>query len=241
MIGVLALQGAVSEHRRMLSDIGAPSREVRQAEDFRDLKGLIIPGGESTTLEKLMRRFELDKALADAIDKGLAVWGTCAGMILLAREITNGIPGQQGLGHLAVRVERNAFGRQVESCETPLEMTPLGSDPFSAVFIRAPKVIQALDDEVEVWGRLQDQIVAVRQGKLMATSFHPELTGDHRLHRLFAHRPLTCNPFAAARSSATACLPDTTTQRCRASLATLAAAMAATATATTSARPSPRS
>lgn len=200
MIGVLALQGAVSEHRRMLSDIGAPSREVRQAEDFRDLKGLIIPGGESTTLEKLMRRFELDKALADAIDKGLAVWGTCAGMILLAREITNGIPGQQGLGHLAVRVERNAFGRQVESCETPLEMTPLGSDPFSAVFIRAPKVIQALDDEVEVWGRLQDQIVAVRQGKLMATSFHPELTGDHRLHRLFVEELAGLTPLAVVSS-----------------------------------------
>ena len=184
----------------MLSDIGAPSREVRQAEDFRDLKGLIIPGGESTTLEKLMRRFELDKALADAIDKGLAVWGTCAGMILLAREITNGIPGQQGLGHLAVRVERNAFGRQVESCETPLEMTPLGSDPFSAVFIRAPKVIQALDDEVEVWGRLQDQIVAVRQGKLMATSFHPELTGAHRLHRLFVEELAGLTPLAVVSS-----------------------------------------
>ena len=199
MIGVLALQGAVSEHRRMLSDIGAPSREVRQAEDFRDLKGLIIPGGESTTLEKLMRRFELDKALADAIDGGLAVWGTCAGMILLAREITNGIPGQQGLGHLAVRVERNAFGRQVESCETPLDMTPLGNEPFSAVFIRAPKVIQALDDEVEVWARLQDQIVAVRQDKLMATSFHPELTGDHRLHRLFVEE-LVLTPLTVVSS-----------------------------------------
>lgn len=200
MIGVLALQGAVSEHRRMLSDIGAPSREVRQAEDFHDLKGLIIPGGESTTLEKLMRRFDLDKALAYAIDEGLAVWGTCAGMILLAREITNGIPGQQGLGHLAVRVERNAFGRQVESCETPLEMTPLGSEPFSAVFIRAPKVIQALDDEVEVWARLQDQIVAVRQGKLMATSFHPELTGDHRLHRLFVEELAGLTPLTVVSS-----------------------------------------
>lgn len=184
----------------MLSDIGAPSREVRQAEDFHDLKGLIIPGGESTTLEKLMRRFDLDKALADAIDEGLAVWGTCAGMILLAREITNGIPGQQGLGHLAVRVERNAFGRQVESCETPLKMTPLGSEPFSAVFIRAPKVIQALDDEVEVWARLQDQIVAVRQGKLMATSFHPELTGDHRLHRLFVEELAGLTPLTVVSS-----------------------------------------
>ncbi len=200
MIGVLALQGAVSEHRRMLSDIGAPNREVRQAEDFQGLKGLIIPGGESTTLEKLMRRFGLDKALAEAIDEGLAVWGTCAGMILLAREIANGIPGQEGLGHLAVRVERNAFGRQVESCETPLQIAPLGEQPFSAVFIRAPKVIQALDDKVEVWARLQDQIVAVRQGNLMATSFHPELTGDHRLHQLFVERLVGLTPLTVVSS-----------------------------------------
>lgn len=185
MIGVLALQGAVSEHRQMLTDIGAPNREVRQAEDFNGLSGLIIPGGESTTLEKLMRRFGLDVALSAAIEEGLAVWGTCAGMILLAQEITNGIPGQTGLGHLPICVERNAFGRQVESCETPLQFAPLGDEPFSAVFIRAPKVVHRIDDGVEVWARLQEQIVAVRYEKLMATSFHPELTGDHRLHRLF--------------------------------------------------------
>ena len=174
----------MSEHRQVLSDIGAPHREVRQPEDFRGLTGLIIPGGESTTLEKLMRRFSLDQALAQAIDDGLAVWGTCAGMILLAGEIVNGIADQKGLGHLPITVERNAFGRQVESCEIELDLEPLANGPFSAVFIRAPRVVHT-GENVEVWGRLQDKIVAVRQGKLMATSFHPELTGDHRLHRLF--------------------------------------------------------
>jgi len=181
----LALQGAVAEHRRMLTEIEVESREVRQAQDFEGLKGLIIPGGESTTLEKLMKRFGLDQALARALEEGLAVWGTCAGMILLAREISNGIPGQEGLGHLPIRVERNAFGRQLESCEVPLEVAPLKGEPFSAVFIRAPKVTSLLDPQVEVWATHQEQIVAVRQGKIMATSFHPELTGDHRLHKLF--------------------------------------------------------
>lgn len=187
MIGVLALQGAVSEHRQMLSDIGAPNREVRQPENFQGLDGLIIPGGESTTLEKLMKRFGLDRALASAIEDGLAVWGTCAGMILLAKEITNGIPGQEGLGHLPITVERNAFGRQVESCETALDVGPLEGGPFSAVFIRAPRVVQA-GEGVEVWSELDNRIVAVRKGKLMATSFHPELTGDHRLHKLFVEK-----------------------------------------------------
>lgn len=190
MIGVLALQGAVSEHRAMLTSLGASNREVRQPEDFEGLHGLIIPGGESTTLEKLMKRFGLDQALASAISQGLAVWGTCAGMILLATEITNGIAGQTGLGHLPISVERNAFGRQVESCETPLEVEPLEGGPFSAVFIRAPRVVQAAQD-VEIWSKHEGSIVAVRKDRLMATSFHPELTGDDRLHRLFVERIAT--------------------------------------------------
>jgi pyridoxal 5'-phosphate synthase pdxT subunit len=196
VIGVLALQGAVSEHRQMLSDIGAPHREVRQSEDFQGLQGLIIPGGESTTLEKLMRRFGLDTTLSKAIDDGLAVWGTCAGMILLASRITNGIPGQRGLGHLPISVERNAFGRQVESCEVLLDVKPLGDEPFSAVFIRAPRVVEIDDDRIEIWARLQDTIVAVRRDKVLATSFHPELTGDHRLHKLFVEQIAYSEPAA---------------------------------------------
>ena len=184
-VGVLALQGAVSEHREILTLLGVESRAVRFQEDFVDLDALIIPGGESTTLEKLMKRFGLDKILADSIRDGLAVWGTCAGMILLAQEITNGIEGQAGLGHLAVSVERNAFGRQVESCEVPLRIESLKGEDFPAVFIRAPRVVGALSEEVEVLATHQDKIVGVRQGRLLATSFHPELTGDPRLHQFF--------------------------------------------------------
>lgn len=184
-VGVLALQGAVSEHREILASLGVDTRAVRFQEDFADLDALIIPGGESTTLEKLMKRFGLDKALADSIADGLAVWGTCAGMILLAQEITNGIEGQEGLGHLAVSVERNAFGRQVESCEVPLRIKSLPGGDFSAVFIRAPRVVSILSEEVEVLATHQDKIVAVRQARLLATSFHPELTGDPRLHQFF--------------------------------------------------------
>ena len=188
MIGVLALQGAVSEHRRMLTDIGAENCEVRLPEHLEGLKGLVIPGGESTTLEKLMKRFGLDIALSTALDQGLAVWGTCAGMILLSQQITNGIPEQHGLGHMAVKVERNAFGRQVDSCEASLPITSLEGGPFPAVFIRAPRVVETLSDEVEVLATHENEIVAVKQGKLLATSFHPELTGDDRLHRLFVEQ-----------------------------------------------------
>lgn len=184
-IGVLALQGAVREHRDMLTGLGVECCEVRTPEQLESLDGLLMPGGESTTLEKLMRRFGLDVALQEAIDRGMAVWGTCAGMILLAQRITNAIPGQTGLGHLPVVVERNAFGRQVESCETIVEVRGLKPAAFPAVFIRAPRVVESLSAEVETLGTWEGSVVAVRYQRLLATSFHPELTHDDRLHRYF--------------------------------------------------------
>ena len=193
-IGVLALQGAVSEHIDVLNDLGVESVAVRYAEELEDLDGLILPGGESTTLEKLMRRFGLDTALAPALERGLACWGTCAGMILLSQEITNAIPDQTGLGHLPVRVVRNCFGRQVDSCETPLEIRGLEGETFPAVFIRAPGIEKALEPEVEILGHHQEMIVAVRYGRILATSFHPELTGDNRLHRFFVEEVVGCKP-----------------------------------------------
>ncbi len=191
-LGVLALQGAVSEHLDVLNDLGVEGLAVRYAEELEDLDGLILPGGESTTLEKLMRRFGLDVALRQALERGMACWGTCAGMILLSQEIANAINGQTGLGHLPVKVVRNCFGRQVDSCETPLEIKGLQGEAFPAVFIRAPGVSDILDPQIEVLAHHQDMIVAVRYGRVLATSFHPELTGDHRLHKFFIEQVVGC-------------------------------------------------
>lgn len=184
-VGVLALQGAVSEHLGALRTIGVEAEEVRYPEQVERLDGLILPGGESTTLEKLMRRFEFDQALEVGIERGLAVWGTCAGLILLAQEITSAIEGQRGFSHLPVRVQRNAFGRQLESCEVPVDMPILQGGSFPAVFIRAPGITKCLATEVEILGQHQGMIVAVRWKRMLATSFHPELTDDVRLHRYF--------------------------------------------------------
>lgn len=184
-IGVLALQGAVEEHISMLRGLGVEAREVRHAEDCHGLEGLLIPGGESTTLEKLVRRFGIDAAIAQGVENGMAVWGTCAGMILIASEIEGGIAGQTGLGLLPMRVRRNAFGRQLASCEVDLELPVLGDQPFPAVFIRAPVAEAPLESGVRVLAKLEEQIVALDYRRLMATSFHPELTGDARLHRHF--------------------------------------------------------
>ncbi len=184
-IGVLALQGAVSEHQQILASLGVEGRQVRSAEDLYDLDGLIIPGGESTTLEKLVKRFEIDQTLALGLDRGMAVWGTCAGMILLAQQITNGMPGQTGLGHLPIEVERNAFGRQLESCEVELEVEALGPPSFPAVFIRAPIARKLLTGEVQPLATFQGTLVALRYRRILATSFHPELTGDTRWHSYF--------------------------------------------------------
>ncbi len=184
-IGVLALQGAFIEHEQVLERIGAEPVEVRLPQHLEGLDGLIIPGGESTTIGKVAVRWGLLEPLRDFAWSGRPVWGTCAGMILLAREASDGLPDQPLLGLMDVAVRRNAFGRQVDSFEADLEVPALGDPPFHAVFIRAPR-IERVGEGVEVLARLEDgTVVAVRQGHLLATAFHPELTDDDRFHRYF--------------------------------------------------------
>jgi pyridoxal 5'-phosphate synthase pdxT subunit len=185
LIGVLALQGDVAEHTNMLRRLGASVRPVKLPRDLAGLDGLIIPGGESTTMGMLMRRFELLGPLSSAIHSGLPVYGTCAGMILLAGHVDDPAVDQPVIGGMDVVVERNAFGSQVESFETDVEVTALEGGPFHAVFIRAP-VIRRVGAGVEVLARLDDNTpVAARQGRIVVSSFHPELTEDTRMHRLF--------------------------------------------------------
>lgn len=181
-IGVLALQGAFIEHETMLQKLGAGTVEVRLPHQLDDLDGLIIPGGESTTIGRLAVTYGLIEPLREfALSK--PTWGTCAGMIFLAKDI--GIDRQPILGVMDIVVNRNAFGRQIDSFETDLAIPAVGDPPFHAVFIRAPVVAEAGAD-VDVLARLNDgRIVAVQQGHWLATAFHPELTGDDRLHRYF--------------------------------------------------------
>jgi len=190
-IGVFALQGDVREHVRMLTDLGAHAVGVRRPGELEGLDGIVLPGGESTTMYKLARTFELFEPLRAAIRDGLPAFGTCAGMIMLADTIEGGIEGQETIGGLDVVVRRNAFGRQVDSFETSVDFTPSWAEHFTfpATFIRAPLVEKA-GDGVEIvarvaWKQGEDRIVAVRQGRLLATSFHPEITGDARIHELF--------------------------------------------------------
>jgi 5'-phosphate synthase pdxT subunit len=185
-IGVLALQGDVREHRRALEACGAVTLAVRRPEELERVQALVIPGGESTTMWKLARTFELLDPVRKRIEAGMPAYGSCAGMIMLADRVRDGIAGQETIGGLDMLVRRNAFGRQVDSFES--EVNLLGG-PYHAVFIRAPWV-EAIGDDVEVLGRVESgeaagRIVAVRQGRLMATAFHPELTGDFRVHRYF--------------------------------------------------------
>lgn len=181
-IGVLALQGAFIEHEKMLRSLGVEASEVRMPEQLEGLDGLIIPGGESTTIGKLATEFGLIEPLRE-FAQSTPTWGTCAGMIFLARDI--GIDRQPILGVMNVRVNRNAFGRQIDSFEADLAIPTIGDPPFHAVFIRAP-VVTETGDGVDVLAQLPDgRIVAVRQGHLLATAFHPELTGDPRLHAYF--------------------------------------------------------
>ncbi|HEU4514378.1 MAG TPA: pyridoxal 5'-phosphate synthase glutaminase subunit PdxT [Nocardioidaceae bacterium] len=188
LVGVLALQGDVREHRAMLERAGARTTGVRRPAELAELDGIVLPGGESTTMYKLARTFELFEPLQRAIREGLPAFGTCAGMIMLADQVENGIAGQETLGGLDIVVRRNAFGRQVDSFEAELDVTGL-DEPFHAMFIRAPwveKVGQAVEVVARVVsGEAVGRIVAVRQANLLATSFHPEITGDHRLHALF--------------------------------------------------------
>jgi 5'-phosphate synthase pdxT subunit len=183
-IGVLAVQGDVREHVRVLTELGAEAYGVRRPNELAHLDGLVIPGGESTTMDKLVRAFDLYEPLRALIADGLPVYGSCAGMIMLADRIAEPRPGQQTLGGLDITVRRNAFGRQVDSFEEDLDFVGLDDGPVRAVFIRAPWVDQA-GDGVEVLARAAGRIVAVRQGPLLATSFHPEVTGDTRVHELF--------------------------------------------------------
>jgi pyridoxal 5'-phosphate synthase pdxT subunit len=188
-IGVLALQGDFREHVQMLHSLGVETSEVRKPEQLAGLDGLIIPGGESTTIGKIARAYGLIEPLRDLAQAGLPMWGTCAGMILLAKDIGPDVP---HLGLMDIRVRRNAFGRQLESFEADLDIAGISdragngqSEPFHAVFIRAPQ-IEACGPAATPLGRLADgTIVAARQGRLLATSFHPELTADSRLHQYF--------------------------------------------------------
>lgn len=178
----MALQGAFIEHEKTLTALGAEAREVRMPEQLEDLDGLIIPGGESTTIGKLATTYGLIEPLRE-FARTKPTWGTCAGMIFLAKDI--GIDRQPILGVMDIVVNRNAFGRQIDSFEADLQIKPLGDVPFHAVFIRAPLVTKVAPG-VEVLSQLEDgRIVAVQQDHLLATSFHPELTGDYRLHSYF--------------------------------------------------------
>ncbi len=184
-VGVLALQGAFIEHEHVLARLGVQPVEVRLPEHLEGLAGLIIPGGESTTIGLLAQKWGLLEPLREFARSGRPLWGTCAGMILLAKEVVDGVPGQPILGLMDITVRRNAFGRQVDSFEADLAVPVLGDLPFHAVFIRAP-VIERVEAGVEVLAALEDgTAVAVQQGNLLATAFHPELTRDDRFHRHF--------------------------------------------------------
>jgi len=184
LVGVLALQGDVREHATMLQRSGARVAQVRSAEQLGGLQGLVIPGGESTTMSLLAERWGLLEPLRSAVQAGLPVYGSCAGMIMLANEILDAKAGQQVIGGLDVTVRRNAFGRQVDSFEIDLNMPVLGAEPFHAVFIRAPRV-ERVGPSVEILAELPGSIVAIRQDRILATAFHPELTEDDRIHALF--------------------------------------------------------
>lgn len=185
-IGVLALQGAFIEHCRILQKLGLETQEIRLPDQLQELDGLIMPGGESTTILKLMHGYGLFQPLKERIVQGFPVWGTCAGMICLASRIKNSQQSSlQPLEAMDVTVKRNAFGRQVDSFEIELDIPVLGIAPYHAVFIRAP-LIEKVGTKVEVLAKLPDGIiVAARQGNLLATSFHPELTVDSRFHQYF--------------------------------------------------------
>jgi 5'-phosphate synthase pdxT subunit len=206
VIGVLAVQGDVREHLSALAECDVVARPVRRPAELVAVDGLVLPGGESTTIDKLTRAFELREPLLAGIKAGLPVYGSCAGMILLADRVQDAIVGQQTLGGIDMTVRRNAFGRQVESFEEDLHFAVLGDPPVRAVFIRAPWVEQVGADvqvlaQVEA-GPAAGRIVAVRQGNLLATSFHPEITGDTRVHRYFVEmvrsaKALTTGPARA--------------------------------------------
>jgi 5'-phosphate synthase pdxT subunit len=189
VVGVLALQGDVPEHLQALAAADVVARPVRRADELDGLDGLVVPGGESTTMSNLASSFGLLEPIAALVAAGLPVYGSCAGMIMLATEVLDGRPDQRGFGGIDMAVRRNAFGRQVDSFEATLALTGIDGGPMQAVFIRAPWV-ERTGPDVQVLatvstGAAAGRIVAVRQGNALATAFHPELTGDLRVHRYF--------------------------------------------------------
>ena len=182
-IGIVALQGAVGAHARVLTELGVAPISVRQPEDLAEVDALVIPGGESTTISMLLESSGLLGPLVERLRLGMPAFGTCAGMILLATEVLDGRPDQHQLGALDIAVRRNAFGRQVESFESDLPVPELGGT-FPAVFIRAP-IVERAGAPVEVLAELDGRPVLCRQARVWAAAFHPELSGDFRLHRRF--------------------------------------------------------
>ncbi|WP_093466133.1 pyridoxal 5'-phosphate synthase glutaminase subunit PdxT [Streptomyces melanosporofaciens] len=184
VIGVLALQGDVREHFAALTAAGATPRQVRRPEELAEVEALVIPGGESTTMSKLAVIFGLLGPLRERVRAGMPVYGTCAGMIMLADKILDGRDDQETIGGIDMIVRRNAFGRQNESFEARVDIEGIDGGPVEGVFIRAPWV-ESVGGDAEVLATFDGHTVAVRQGNVLATSFHPELTGDHRVHKLF--------------------------------------------------------
>jgi pyridoxal 5'-phosphate synthase pdxT subunit len=193
VIGVLAFQGDVREHLVSLAECDVLARPVRRPDELAECDGVVLPGGESTTMSRLLETFELLEPLRKRLADGMPAYGSCAGMILLAGTVLDGRPDQRQLAAIDMVVRRNAFGRQVDSFESELELAGVDGGPVHAVFIRAPWV-ESVGEGVEVLARVPDipasgaaagRIVAVRQGSVLATAFHPELTGDERVHRLF--------------------------------------------------------
>jgi len=187
-VGVLALQGDFREHAHVLTKLGARVSLVRRPEELAEVDGLVIPGGESSVMDKLARTFGLQAPLKAAIAAGMPVYGTCAGLIMLADTVLDAIAGQQSLGGLDVVVRRNAFGSQNQSFETDLEIPELGDPPVHAVFIRGP-VVESVGPSARALASLSDgRVVAVEQGNLLGTSFHPEITGEYRFHEYFIRK-----------------------------------------------------
>ena len=186
-VGVLALQGAFAEHAAALEALGAHAVLVRDADALAGLDAVVLPGGESTTMSMLLDSSGLRAPLAERLADGLPVFGTCAGLILLARDVADGRPDQRGFAVLDVAVVRNGYGRQRDSFEVPLDVPAIGPRPFPGVFIRAPRVSRT-GTTVEVLARVDGDAVLVRQGPILAAAFHPELSGDLRLHHLFLER-----------------------------------------------------
>ena len=182
-IGVLAVQGAFREHHESLKELGVESSEIKLPHQLADVDGLIIPGGESTTIARLIEVYDLRSTIVDRITSGLAVWGTCAGMIILASHLSEERP--KPLQLMNIKVSRNAFGRQADSFEEPLRIKGIGSRPFNAIFIRAP-IVDYVGTQVKILATLSNgNPVAVQQHRMLATSFHPELSNDLRMHHLF--------------------------------------------------------